>query len=456
MSENLTNINLTGAIITILAGLFTIMLPRRLALIPLVVTSCFITLGQRVDVFGINFTVLRIMILFGWVRLMLRKEFHVGTMTAIDKSFVLWNILSVATYTILVGTFAGFVSSLGPTYNAIGVYFYLRCLIRTEEDVKKVVYIIAILIVPLALFMILEKATGRNIFSAFGGVPEFTMIRDGELRCQGPFAHPILAGTFGATSFPLLAAMWLSAKGERKIVIVGLLGALFILITSASSGPLMALAAGMLWMSLWRLRAQIKIIYVLFFTGVVGLHLVMKAPIWFLIGRLAEIIGGSGWQRSVLIDEAIKHFGEWWLVGTAYTAHWQFDKGLQNILIILPSDPNMVDITNQFIYIGINGGMVTLFLFLIVIGFGFKGVGSTVNGQSRISEGDKLLAWGMGGALSAHVTSFFGVVYFDQMIVFWFMCLAMINCIYNAVGAERDRISGWSGGARSEGARKFP
>jgi len=57
-----------------------------------------------------------------------------------------------------------------------------------------------------------------------------------------------------------------------------------------------------------------------------------ESPIWFLIGRLSAIIGGTGWARSELIDQAIKHFSEWWLLGTTYTAHWAADNGL----IVLP------------------------------------------------------------------------------------------------------------------------
>ncbi len=53
-----------------------------------------------------------------------------------------------------------------------------------------------------------------------------------------------------------------------------------------------------------------------------ALHAVMKAPVWFLISRLSELTGGSGWYRSALIDAFIRHFDEWWLIGTGYTAHW--------------------------------------------------------------------------------------------------------------------------------------
>ena len=43
--------------------------------------------------------------------------------------------------------------------------------------------------------------------AAMGGVPEITVVREGRLRCQGAFAHPILAGCFWAEQLPLIAAL---------------------------------------------------------------------------------------------------------------------------------------------------------------------------------------------------------------------------------------------------------
>ncbi len=43
--------------------------------------------------------------------------------------------------------------------------------------------------------------------------------------------------------------------------------------------------------------------------------LVREKPVWHLIGRLSELIGGTGYHRVRLIDAAIDHFGDWWLKG---------------------------------------------------------------------------------------------------------------------------------------------
>ena len=43
------------------------------------------------------------------------------------------------------------------------------------------------LLVPVALAMLQEAHTARNLFAEFGGVPDVSAVRDGQLRAQGPF-----------------------------------------------------------------------------------------------------------------------------------------------------------------------------------------------------------------------------------------------------------------------------
>ncbi len=42
----------------------------------------------------------------------------------------------------------------------------------------------------------------------------------------------------------------------------------------------------------------------------------MKAPVWALIQRITIFGGNSGYHRYELINQAILHFWEWFLVGT--------------------------------------------------------------------------------------------------------------------------------------------
>ena len=77
-----------------------------------------------------------------------------------------------------------------------------------------------------------------------------------------------------------------------------------------------------------------------------------KAPARALLNRI-DIVGGStGYHRYILVDEFIRRFGEWMLVGTKTTVTW----GL-----------GLFDLTNQYVVVGVDGGILSLTLFLVVI-----------------------------------------------------------------------------------------
>ena len=438
VAEDLANINILGFAFGLILGGLTLLLPRRFAYIPFLVSASSITIGQRIDLLGINFHMMRILILFGWLRLYLRGEIQSLEWNRIDKAVLWWALVGVLTYTIRLGTFDGLISALGPAYNALGAYFFFRLLIRDWQDVRRIVLTISIIFIPLAILMAIENHTGRNLFSIFGGVPEITMIREGRLRCQGPFRHPILTGTFAATSIPLIIGLLMSPLNKKKTLIwIGLVGAFVVTMLSASSGPLMTLSAAILGLILWKFRQRTRLMFWGIILGIAFLHFViMKSPVWFLIGRLGNVIGGTGWHRSVLIDEAVKHFHEWWLLGTSYTAHWAKDWPL----MILPWEPNMIDITNQFIFIGVNGGMVPLLLFILILYRCFNGIGQLFRLSTEIPIWRKFLYWCMGVALLSHVVSFLSVAYFDQIIVFWWSLVAMISQTLNLNSIEQNGL----------------
>lgn len=151
----------------------------------------------------------------------------------------------------------------------------------------------------------------------------------------------------------------------------------------------------------------------------------MKAPIWYLPAKISDITGGGGYHRSHLIDMAIRDLDKWWLAGMSiiYTKDW-----FPYTLAITDT----ADITNQFISFGLAGGFGAIALFILLIVRSFRGIGQALN-VSRFgflgTSKDEYLLWGIGATLLAHVANFFGVCYFDQIYVVWFMLLAIISSI---------------------------
>jgi hypothetical protein len=405
----------------LLLGFLQLVVPRRYAFLPVVIAGCYVTLGQALVVWGLDLHLMRLLILFGLARVLVRREFSGIELNGIDIVLVTWLTVSTFLYVMVDGTNATLVGRLGYAYNAAGLYILVRASIRTLDDVVFVMRLCAIVIVPLGALFILERATGRNPFAALGGVPGLSEIRDGRVRAQGPFLHSILAGTFGATAWPIFVGLWVYGKGNRLVATFAILAVVIIVVASGSSGPLSAFVISTVALFSWPARKLTRLMRWGLVIGVVALDLVMNAPVWFLISRISDITGGSGWYRSALIDAAIHHFGEWWLVGTGYTRHWM-PSGIQ-------ADVNSADIVNEFIAQGVKGGLLSLLLFLWLIVMCFKTVGKAMRNRSDGDGETRFLIWSMGCALVAHVASFFSVSYFDQITIYWYLLIGMIAAL---------------------------
>jgi hypothetical protein len=413
-TDGTTFINPLGLVFTLLMGVLMLVVPRRYALVPVIILTCYMTMGERVMIGGLNFTMIRILLLFGWLRLVTRGELHPLKLNPIDKAILFWVASSIVMHTLLWQSSQEFINRLGGAYSTVGTYFLFRYLLRGIDDILRVFRIVAVLLAPLAALMIVEKMTGHNIFAVFGGVPESTFVRDGVLRCQGPFAHPILAGTFGATSLPLCVALWWQGRAAKVLTVTGIASCLIIILTSGSSGPVLAGLAGLVGLAMWAARQHLRKIRWGIVLSLIVLHLVMKAPVWFIIARIDIFSGSTGYHRAYLIDRAVANFGDWWLVGTKSTAAWAAE------------DDHLFDVTNAYISEGANGGLLTMILFITIIVLCFRAVGSAIRalpGERRT----QLALWAVGSSLFAHAVTFFSVSYFDQNFVIWFLLLAIIT-----------------------------
>jgi hypothetical protein len=421
--RNSSNVNPVALLFLVAMCLVTLQGRRQAAVKGLLAIAAFLPLGQQFVVSGLHFQFFRILIVVGFLRLLSRGETRGFSFNAVDKLFVAWVLVGTVCTALrdpdsIMGT-----NCLGEAFNAVGTYFLIRFLIRDPAEALEHVRFLALAVVVVALAMSWEYVFHKNLFAVFGGVPESPDIRDDRLRCQGPFEHPILAGTFGATLFPLLIGLWFRGGRDRRLAYLGIAACAFIsMLAAASSGAALTCLTGAAGFLLWPMRTQMRYVRLAMVLTVVGLSLVMKAPVWYIIARVSDLVGGTGWHRSYLIDQAIRYFGEWWLIGSSVTAHWA--PGGQ----VLAVDPRNMDITNHFIAQGLHGGVLGLGLFLAIIVTCFKIVGRVWR-MGTDSPFDPKLTWAFGVALACHCTAFVSISYFDQMQVFWFWLLAVFAAL---------------------------
>jgi hypothetical protein len=399
-------------------------LPRRWAPIPFLIGACYMTLTQHVDLGPFSFTTIRLLIAAGVVRVVMRGERLVGGLNGMDRIMLIWAGWAIFSSVFHTTTSEGnpLTFRLGLVYNVLGIYFLFRVFLQSVDDVIHLAKVAACVLVPVALEMVQEHATKRNLFSVFGGVPGFSWIREGKLRAQGPFAHPILAGTVGAVCLPMMVGLY---RLHARTALIGGLACLSMVFASGSSGPLMSLFFGVGALGLWRWRhlsRQMRIAAVL---GYIMLELVMAAPAYYIIARINIIGSSTGWHRARLIEMGIAHINEWWLAGTDYTRHW------------MPTgvswSPDHTDITNYYLKMGVIGGLPLMGLLIAALLLGFQYIGQSLRLSEKESWEQRFMIWSVGAALLSHVATCISVSYFDQSYIFLFVNLALIGSLRSAI-----------------------
>ncbi|NLG17667.1 MAG: hypothetical protein GX556_10090 [Fibrobacter sp.] len=404
---------------------------RKHALMITIAAVTIIPMGS-ISIGAVSLYPARIIIIFGTIRVLFRKEYVEGPLNNVDKMVLLWAALMVVTGIAVPRADASIISRFGFVYDAVGIYFLFRVWIKNTCDILAVAKTAAITFCIIALLMLYEKAKGFNLFSHLGGVSPYPTVRDGKIRCNGPFVHSILAGTVPATSLAWFIVLNFQ-NGIKKIYIyLGICASVSIILLSTSSGPIMSLLLVIIALCAWPLREKMKLVRYGILISLFSLNFLMNSPVWYLIAKIDLTGSSTGWHRSELIDSSIRHLGEWWLAGTDYTRHW------------MPSgvtwSERHTDITNQYVKNGVNGGLATMLTFIMMIVYGFRIVGKAMAILQQDKIGNKILVWTLGSTLFAHTITFLSVCYFDQSYVYFYLTLAMIGALYTQYSSESINI----------------
>jgi hypothetical protein len=148
----------------------------------------------------------------------------------------------------------------------------------------------------------------------------------------------------------------------------------------------------------------------------------MHGPVWSLIEKVDLTGGSSSYHRYMLVDNCIRHFTDWWLIGYKYYGDWGFD---------------MWDLCNQFVVAALTGGIVTLVLFVGIYSRSFGAIGTARKRVDGVVSQEWLL-WCLGSVLFGNVVASFGINYMVQLMA----CLSVVlGCICVATFEVTQRVT---------------
>ncbi len=401
-------------VVVLLAGLLIFLLPRKYLIWAYLVPLILIPVPQAIMLGALHLRMALILTVTALARLakdgLLTRSIQ---KSPIDRAFVLWALSYATIFTLRWQSSGALINQVRGVFDAIGTYYVLRCLIRDEKDACRAIRVLAVIACIVGSLMAVERQTGRNPFAVLGGIAEVSEVRNGTVRSQGPFEQAIPAGAFGGTLVSLFVGLWVRDPKGKYFALLAIPAALTIAYTSACSTPILAAAGALAVFSLWSLRRKMRYVRWSIVAILLGLELVMKSNVWWLIARVDLTGSSTGWDRAALIDHTIHHFSEWWLLGTNNNPNWGYD---------------MWDLCNWFVAQAVQGGLLTFVLFILVIVRCFERLGRA----RKAAEGEfrkEFFIWAMGATLFAHMCSFFGTSYYDQMTFSWYALLAIISAV---------------------------
>ncbi len=407
-----TILHLPIAVGMLIAIVLILILPRRKAITPFLLAFFTIPVYEQLVLGGVHLTMLQILILTVLGRMAAfrgtssEKRFT-GGFNALDKVVVLWSLLELTMFCLQFMETQALIRGLAGLIESLGGYLAARFLIPDREALRRTIKAMAMICVIQGACMVSEQFTHQNVFSFLGKWPP--PIRDGHVRSEGIMGS-LYGGVFAGVLIPLFLRQWTERK-SRMAACAGLVGATAMVWASHASTSWMAYGASIVGLGFWPLRRQMRLVRWGLVAMLVGLHLVMHGPVWSLIEKVDLTGGSSSYHRYMLVDNCIRHFGDWWLIGYKYYGSWGFD---------------MWDLCNQFVVAALTGGLVTLVLYIMIFTRSFGAIGTArkkVSGNRR----QEWLLWCLGADLFANIVAHFGINYMVELMMSFFPLLACIS-----------------------------
>ena len=387
-------------------------IPRKYFILPFIMAATMVPMNQRIDIVGLDFTVLRMVVLTGVIRIVSKNEIRNIQWNSFDKLIFAWNIIATIVYVVQWSDMPATIRKFGVLYDSIGMYWLFRQSIKKWDNINVIITSFAVFAIISSPLLLYEKMSHNSIYEIFG--PVAASFHRGRFRCSGPFPHYIILGCFWASILPLIYSM---VKTNKNKVFFGVASssALICIYTSASSTPIMTVLFSILLWFFYKKRFYGKKIFLYCCIALVALHLFMNMPIWHLISRVNVFGGSTGWHRYYIFDQFVIHLKDWFLLGCKNPRTWSSYHG-------------MGDITNQFMLEGIRGGFISLLLFIIIM---YKSV--KISGAGSIIFSNHYthwICWSICVSLMGHIVTFWGVSYFgEQMVMLLYLTFAMVGFI---------------------------
>lgn len=308
-------------------------------------------------------------------------------------------------------------------------YIAARLIITDKETLVRFIKAVAIILVPLAIYGVIESTTGWQPFfqlvkyrqwrAAEANAYLATETRWGFTRAIGPFSHPILFGNCFVMFLPLVWALRRQRGNWGKMA--WLLAAIVAIgaVSSVSSGPWGTMFVVIFCLVMEKYKRWTK--YIIFSLIGMALFTVIASnrPLYHVALYYVNLGRGDWYQRARLIDAAKDNFFQWWLTGYGgRDPGWGSTDGGYFF-------GHFTDMNNQFLLYGTEGGMLALIGLCGVFAVAFRGFYRAYKRTNDIQL--RSLYWSMGCTLVGLIVCWQAVSFFGQVVALFYALLGVMG-----------------------------
>jgi hypothetical protein len=342
---------------------FKFMLKIFVFLSPIIPLSVAIYLKENIPLITFHRVGLFIIVIVWLIRIFSKRETKVSFPPAISMFFLYLLFAFVSSY-LSEYNFKGIREFFSErVLGSIFVYIISFQTFATEEDIKNVLRLMIISGLVVTLFGLVEYIRQENIFLSLDLIPEEKMIalgfgyfrtRQGMLRIQSSFSHPLDLASYLVFLFPLALTFFTTASGFKRIFYIFVLSSFLIAIYfTVSRGAWIIIALTTFLLTKTKGKAKIFIMMCVLFVIALVLTSWEKE---FITEKVAYSY--RYYQIKSALLYAIKHP----FIGTGLKTFEDY------IIVFSPEGEYAPDPMAHVLNVAVETGIVSLILFFATIG----------------------------------------------------------------------------------------
>ncbi len=301
-------------------------------------------------------------------------------------------------------------------------YLVARYLITDRDSLISLIKVISIVLIPLAILGVIESVTHWQPFAPlrvyspwYRGQAVVSEMRFGLSRALGPFGHAILFGCGFAMFLPLTYSLRHERDSWHSLAYALSVLMFFGALSCMSSGGWVMTIIVVICLAIEKHKDWVKRLIIFGILSCIFVGMASNRPFYHVIASWANPLGGAGWHRARLLDLFIEHFSEWWMYGyRGEDPGWGPQLGM-----------GFTDITNEFVLVGVNYGILGVIGLAIITYMAFKTIINTYNKSA--DPYTKSICWAIGSLLFAIFVTWMSVSFFGQLMTLTYFMFGVIG-----------------------------